>query len=107
MGRATAIEFARQGASVTIADVNAAAGREALTHITQAGGHGLLVIGDVARASVCRRVVQRTVERFGGVDVLFNNVGIQPAGSYLRIEDLSEQVWDRILAVNLTSYFLM
>jgi len=107
MGRATAVEFARQGANVTIADVNAAAGREALAHIKQVGGRGLLVIGDLARASVCQRVVRRTVEQFGGLDVLFNNVGIQPADSYCTLEDTSEQLWDRILGVNLKSYFLM
>ena len=107
MGRATAVEFARQGANVTIADVNAAAGREALAHIKRVGGRGLLVIGDLARASVCQRVVRRTVEQFGGLDVLFNNVGIQPADSYCTLEDTSEQLWDRILGVNLKSYFLM
>jgi NAD(P)-dependent dehydrogenase (short-subunit alcohol dehydrogenase family) len=107
MGRATAIEFARQGANVTIADVNTVAGREALTEIRQAGGRGLLVIGDVACASVCQRVVRRTVERFGGVDVLFNNVGIQPIESNCTLEETSEHLWDRILAVNLKSYFLM
>ena len=107
MGRATAVEFARQGANVTVADVNAAAGRSALADVKQANGRGLLVVGDVARANVCKRVVQRTVERFGGVDVLFNNVGIQPADSYVRVEDTSEELWDRVLAVNLKSYFLM
>jgi NAD(P)-dependent dehydrogenase (short-subunit alcohol dehydrogenase family) len=108
MGRATAIEFARQGANVTIADVNADAGRETLAAMTrQAGRRGLLVVGDLARASVCRRVVRRTIERFGGVDVLFNNVGIQPPESHCTVEDTSEELWDRILAVNLKSYFLM
>ncbi len=107
MGRATALEFARQGANVVIVDVNAAAGRETLGQIKSISGHGLLVAGDVARASVCQRVVRRAAERFGGVDVLFNNVGIQPIESYVNIEQTSEALWDRILAVNLKSYFLM
>src|SRR5438045_1778313 len=107
MGRATAIEFARQGAHVTIADANAAAGRATLAEVRRVGPPGLLVVGDVARASVCQRAVARTVQRFGGLDVLFNNVGIQPADSYLRVEDTSEALWDRILGVNLKSYFLM
>src|SRR5438105_11508923 len=77
MGRAAAVEFARQGAAVAIADVNAAAGRDALAEVRRAGGRGrgLLVVADVSRASACQRVVRRTLARFGGIDVLFNNVG--------------------------------
>jgi len=92
---------------VTIADVDATAGRRTLAQIKQAGGRGLLVVGDVSRARVCQRVVAQTAQRFGGLDVLFNNVGIQPAESYCRIEDTPEPLWDRILAVNLKSYYLM
>jgi 3-oxoacyl-[acyl-carrier protein] reductase len=108
MGRATAIEFARQGAQVTIADVDPVAGREAVGRVIHHGcGRGLLVVGDLARPSVCQRVVRRTVEEFGGVDVLFNNVGIQPPESNCNVEETSVRLWDRILDVNLKSYFLM
>ncbi len=107
IGRACAIEFAREGARVTIADINEAAGRSTIEAIGGVGGQGLLVIGDVARASECQRVVRETVDRFGGVDVLFNNVGIQPQESYRNVEDTTEEMWDRILDVNLKSYFLM
>src|SRR5262249_13424449 len=47
------------------------------------------------------------VDKFGGLDVLFNNVGIQPLDSYQNVEDTTEEMWDRILGVNLKSYFLM
>jgi NAD(P)-dependent dehydrogenase (short-subunit alcohol dehydrogenase family) len=104
MGRATALEFARQGARVCIADVNAEAGRRT---VAEMDGQGLLVEADLARAADCQRVVSETLTAFGGVDVLFNNVGIQPADSYRTIEDTSEEQWDRILGVNLKSYFLM
>jgi NAD(P)-dependent dehydrogenase (short-subunit alcohol dehydrogenase family) len=107
IGRACAIEFAREGARVTIADINEAAGRSTIEAIGGVGGQGHLVIGDVARASECQRVVRETVDRFGGVDVLFNNVGIQPQESYRNVEDTTEEMWDRILDVNLKSYFLM
>jgi NAD(P)-dependent dehydrogenase (short-subunit alcohol dehydrogenase family) len=105
MGRATALAFAREGASVTIADVNESAARAAVAEMP--AGRGLVVRADVARAADCQRVVQETVAKFGGVDVLFNNVGIQPADSYMNVEQTSEELWDRIMGVNLKSYFLM
>jgi NAD(P)-dependent dehydrogenase (short-subunit alcohol dehydrogenase family) len=107
IGRACAIEFAREGAMVTVADVNEVAGRQTIEAIEAVGGRGHLVIGDVARASTCQQVVRESVDRFGGVDVLFNNVGIQPLDSYRTVEDTPEEAWDRILDVNLKSYFLM
>lgn len=105
MGRATALAFAHAGASVTIADVNEAAGRAAVAEMP--GCRGLFVRADVARGADCQRVVGETVAAFGGVDVLFNNVGIQPPDSYLNVEQTPEEVWDRIMDVNLKSYFLM
>lgn len=107
IGRATAIEFARHGARVTIADVNASAGQATVSDIEQVGGAGLLVVADVAQASACQHVIGETVARFGGVDILFNNVGIQPQESYRTLEETPEEMWDRILDVNLKSYFLM
>jgi NAD(P)-dependent dehydrogenase (short-subunit alcohol dehydrogenase family) len=107
MGRVTAQEFARQGAQVTIADIDPAAGAAAVAEIERDGGQALVVEADLARAADCERVVRSTVERFGGVDVLFNNVGIQPLDSYANAEDTTEAQWDRILDVNLKSYFLM
>ncbi len=105
MGRATALAFAAAGARVAIADIDRAAADAAVARMPL--GHGLAVVGDVARAEVCERVVAATVERFGGLDVLFNNVGIQPQDSYADVEHTTEAMWDRILDVNLKSYFLM
>jgi NAD(P)-dependent dehydrogenase (short-subunit alcohol dehydrogenase family) len=107
IGRACALEFARAGAAVTIADIDRTAGQLTLEAIEGVGGQGHLVIGDVSRASECQRVVRATVDRFGGLDVLFNNVGIQSQDSYRNVEDTPEEMWDRILDVNLKSYFLM
>jgi NAD(P)-dependent dehydrogenase (short-subunit alcohol dehydrogenase family) len=105
MGRATALAFAREGASVVVADVNEAAGQRAVAEMP--AGRGRLVTADVSRAADCQRVVAETVAAFGGVDVLFNNVGIQPPDSYLNVEQTPEELWDRIMDVNLKSYFLM
>lgn len=107
IGRATALEFAREGARVAVADVNEAAGQAVLRQIGETPGKGLFVRADVSKSADCQRVVAETVARFGGVDVLFNNVGIQPAESYRTAEDTPEEIWDRIIDVNLKSYFLM
>ena len=107
IGKDTALEFAREGASVTIADVNEEAGREVESDLQSLGAGGLLVTADLAHIDECRRVVSRTVDAFGGVDILFNNVGIQSPDSYLNVEDTPEELWDRILDVNLKSYYMM
>ena len=110
IGRATALAFAREGARVTVADVDDVAGHAAVSELRerrQGGGDGLFVKADVSQADACRRVVAETVAAFGGVDVLFNNVGIQSQDSYRNVEDTTEEMWDRIVDVNLKSYFLM
>ena len=108
IGRACALAFAREGARVTIADIDPSAGARTLADIgSSTGGPGHLVVGDLAQPSLCQRVVRETIDRFGGVDVLFNNVGIQPLDSYQNVESTTEAMWDRILDVNLKSYFLM
>jgi NAD(P)-dependent dehydrogenase (short-subunit alcohol dehydrogenase family) len=107
IGRACALAFAREGARVTVADIDQRAGSSTLAEIDATGVAGHLVIGDLAQASHCQRVVRETIDKFGGLDVLFNNVGIQPLDSYKNVEDTTEAMWDRILDVNLKSYFLM
>ena len=107
IGAGTAAEFARAGASVAIADVNMPAGREVVRRIREGGGRGIVIEADVSQAMDCKRVVDETASAFGGVDVLFNNVGIQPPESYTKVEDTPEEMWDRVLAVNLKSRFLM
>ena len=92
---------------VAVADVDREAGEATVAEVERLGGSGLMLEADVADSSDCRRVVEATVERFGGVDILFNNVGIQPPASYTNVEDTSEAMWDRIIGVNLKSCFLM
>ena len=107
IGRGTAMAFAREGASVTIADINEDVGRATITKINELGARGLFIHADVSQASECNKVVSETSETFGGIDILFNNVGIQPLDSYLNVENTPEALWDRILNVNLKSCFLM
>ena len=107
IGRATALEFAREGAAVVIADIDPGAGKAIATRLRELGPGGLLVEADVSQSDACRRVISETVTAFGGVDVLFNNVGIQAPSSYQNVEDTPEETWDLIMDVNLKSYYLM
>ena len=105
MGRLAGLTFAREGARVVAADVSARAGEETAAEITRAGGEALFVEADVSREAQVRRLVQHAVERFGRLDVLYNNAGIFPEkdGS---VVDVEEAVWDQVLAVNLKGIYL-
>lgn len=107
IGRASCLAFAREGAAVVCADVDAAAGEQVAQEAAELAGVSLFRKADVADAEACRALVAEAVSAFGGVDVLFNNVGIQPTDSYLMAHECPEEMWDRILDVNLKSHFLM
>src|SRR5215467_3392855 len=100
MGHVAALLFASEGARVTVADVNAQAGEETVAEVARAGGEALFVPTNVADEGQVQRMVTATVERFGAVDILYNNAGIMPNddGS---VTDISEQTWDRVMDVNL------
>ena len=68
------------------------------------GGRAIFEPGDVTRAADCQRVVERAVREFGGIHILFNNAGIIRRAS---VVELSETDWDRVMAVNVKSIFLM
>jgi NAD(P)-dependent dehydrogenase (short-subunit alcohol dehydrogenase family) len=104
IGRATALLFAREGGAVVIADLNAQAGQGVVSEIEKAGGRARFEAADVTRAADCRRVVERAVREFGKIDILFNNAGIIQRATVL---DLSEEDWDRVMAVNVKSIFLL
>ena len=104
IGRATALLFAREGASVAIADLDAVKGGAAVHEITSAGGRAIFEPADVTSGADCRRVVERTVREFGAIDILFNNAGIIRRAT---VVDLNEADWDRVMAVNVKSIFLM
>jgi len=103
IGRAAAVLFAREGAAVAITDINQA-GQEVADEIVRSGGRAIFEPADVTRAADCQRVVERTARELGTIDVLFNNAGIMRRAS---VVELSEQDWDRVMAVNLKSIFLM
>jgi NAD(P)-dependent dehydrogenase (short-subunit alcohol dehydrogenase family) len=107
IGRAICIAFAQAGAHVLCADVDEKAGAELAARSVQFAGEIVFQAGNVAQAKVCKKLVETAVEAWGTVDILCNNVGIQPATSYLPAHELTEEMWDQILDVNLKSHFLL
>jgi len=104
IGRATAELFVREGAAVVVADVNSAPGKAVADEIARAGGRTIFEPADVTLAADCRRLVERTIKEFGKINVLFNNAGIIRRATVL---DLSEEDWDRVMAVNVKSIYLL
>jgi NAD(P)-dependent dehydrogenase (short-subunit alcohol dehydrogenase family) len=104
IGRATALLFAREGAAVAVVDVDEAGGQAVAQMIRDEGGRAVFVCCDVTQAEDCRRAVQRAVDEFGGLDVLFNNAGIIRRATVI---GTTEEEWDRVMAVNVKSIFLL
>jgi NAD(P)-dependent dehydrogenase (short-subunit alcohol dehydrogenase family) len=104
IGRATAALFAREGAGVSLMDVDRVGGEAAVREIADTGGSASFVHGDVSKAADCERAVRQTVDSLGGLHVLFNNAGIIRRAS---VPEISEEEWDRVMAVNVRSVFLL
>jgi len=104
IGRATALLFGRESAAVAVVDLNEIEGQAVARKIINDGGRAIFVRADVSRAADCRFAVQQTVEQLGKLDILFNNAGIICRTS---VVELSEEEWDRIMAVNVKSVFLL
>ncbi len=107
IGSGISLAFANAGANVVCADIDEAAGAAITQATSGAEGKLLFVQADVSQSSECQKLVDTAVSKFGGVDIVCNNVGIQPTNSYLPAHEMPEELWDRILAVNLKSRFLM
>jgi NAD(P)-dependent dehydrogenase (short-subunit alcohol dehydrogenase family) len=104
IGRATALLFAREGAAVSVVDVDESGGQIVAQTIVDGGGRAIFLRCDVSQAAGCRRAVQRTVEELGGLDILFNNAGIIRRAT---VVETSEAQWDRVMAVNVKSVFML
>src|SRR4029077_9662228 len=104
IGEATAILFAKEGASVAITGRNEERGHAVSGQILKSGGKAIFVRTDVRKADDCRRAVDETLATFGRLDILFNNAGVFYAHTTL---DCTEEEWDLQIDINLKGTFLM
>ncbi len=102
IGRGTVIKLAARGANVVIADIDYGVAKELEDRLTAQGYAAMAVEVDVKSVDVLQSMVKKTVERFGSVDILFNNAGIFHKTP---IEDITEEEWDNMSAINLKSVF--
>ena len=104
IGRATALAFAREGASVTVADIADDAGKKVVDEIESVGGRARFVHVDVTSESDVENAVRSTVEAFGRLDCAVNNAGTTGAGCM--IQQISLEDWRKTMSINLESVFL-
>ncbi len=97
-GKATAVTFAREGAKVLCVDVNPAAAEETVGIIKNEGGEARNFQAEVTRSAEVKAMVEACLQTYGRVDVLDNNVGVAAVGG---VVEVSEDEWDRVMAINL------
>lgn len=104
IGRATCLAFAREGAKVFFADIDAAGGEETLRMIKETGGEGVFVKADVSKARDVEGMVNKAVETYDRLDYAHNNAGID--GEFATIVRNTEENFDHVIGVNLKSVWL-
>jgi len=101
IGKATALMFCREGARVVIADPNRQKGAEVVKEIRRASGDALYVAVDVSAEGDVREMVNEAISSYGGIDILFNNAGINTEQSRKAVVECDLDDWERIMGVNL------
>ena len=104
LGREFAKELAGEGVKVVAADINLPGAEETVSMVSDAGGEAIAVETDVSVAASTQAMVQSALDRFGTVDILINNAGL--VGETVKTAEVSEESWDRIMAVDLKGVFL-
>jgi NAD(P)-dependent dehydrogenase (short-subunit alcohol dehydrogenase family) len=106
IGRASAVLFAQEGARILVCDINEAMGKEAVDTIMAKGGEAFFVKADVSNAADVKELMQLCVNQFSTLDILFNSAGIFLVGKDGPVAEVSEEVWNSTITVNLTGTFL-
>ena len=106
IGRTTAIAFGREGAKVVVTGRRREQLEETLALIRAAGGNGQAVTGDCSKSADVQRMVNAAVTTYGRLDCAFNNAGIEGGKPFVPTAEYSEDIWDEVIAINLTGVFL-
>ncbi len=104
IGRAAALAFAREGASVVVADVAERKNQETARMVEELGTRALAVNCDVTRSEDIQCALKTTIEKFGRLDFAFNNAGIEYA--IKPVAEVTDEEWDRIIGIDLRGVFL-
>lgn len=105
MGKSIAELFAKEGAKVIVCDLNKEAASSVADEISKAGGQALAVETNVSKETDVQQLFDQTLSHFGTVDIIVNNAGIMD--NFMPIGEMTDEMWDRILSVNLTSQMRM
>ncbi|MFD2700688.1 SDR family NAD(P)-dependent oxidoreductase [Paenibacillus shunpengii] len=103
IGKSSALLFAKEGAVVLVNDLNEDKGQETVQEITASGGTALFMQADVTHANQVEEMVERIIDQFGRVDILFNNAGISGIG---QLHEIEPDDWDRVMTVNIRGVYL-
>lgn len=104
MGAAIAELFAKEGAKVSVADIDPVKGQQVVDTINQSGGAARLAVADVGREADIKQMIKATTDAYGSLDIIVNNAGMPI--SFMTVEDVSEELYERIMNVNLKSIYL-
>jgi NAD(P)-dependent dehydrogenase (short-subunit alcohol dehydrogenase family) len=106
IGRGIAQRFGCEGAAVVVAELNAASGDSAAQSIRGTGGKAVFIQTDVSDEAQVKSMVDETLHRYGRIDVLCNNAAVLLIHEEARAHELTNEAWDRTMAVNLRGYWL-
>ena len=103
-GRESAIELAKEGSRIAVADVNLAGAQETVATITAAGGDAFALEADVSKSASVQKMIAGVLDHYGTIDILVNNAGV--VGQLLPVHEVSEESWDFVQGVDMKGVFL-
>ncbi|MBT2757729.1 glucose 1-dehydrogenase [Mesobacillus foraminis] len=103
IGKSTAILFAKEGASIIVNDLNEESGNETVSEIRKSNGEAFFIQGDVTEANSVKAMVDKAINKYGRIDVLFNNAGVSGVGM---IHEVDLDAWNKTLNVNINGVML-
>jgi len=106
IGRAAALLFAKEGARVVVVDNNIQKGEETVSRIIKSKGDAIFFPADISKSDDVKKIFKVTVEKYGGLHILYNNAGVFLLGVDGMVTEITEESWDKIININLKGTFL-